>query len=267
MATTTLVFALMGLPVGHGLGTEILVNVFHTDPSLAAIRSVDEAVVIGAALSLSSSAFVLQLMNESGELATRFGSATLGVLLLQDIAVVPFLVLLPVVVHTDLAAESTAGLLASLGPTAAKTVLGLGALLLGGRFVLRRIFELVAEARSDETFVALCLLTVTGASLCTQRLGFSDTLGAFAAGVLLAETNYRTQVCRVVWRVGGGSVASTTVPSPVPHVRSYTDSPHHAPPRSLPRPSPQPPRPPPAHPPRSRPTFGHSAASCWACSL
>ena len=51
----------------------------------------------------------------------------------------------------------------------------------------------VAEARSDETFVALCLLTVTGASLLTQKLGFSDTMGAFVAGVLLAETNYSTQ--------------------------------------------------------------------------
>lgn len=51
----------------------------------------------------------------------------------------------------------------------------------------------MAEARSDETFVALCLLTVTGASLLTQKLGFSDTMGAFVAGVLLAETNYSTQ--------------------------------------------------------------------------
>ena len=91
---------------------------------------------------------------------------------------------------------STMALLTSLGPTALKTLGGLGLLLLGGRFVLRRIFEIVAQARSDETFVALCLLTVTGASLCTQRLGFSDTLGAFCAGVLLAETNYRTQVVR-----------------------------------------------------------------------
>jgi CPA2 family monovalent cation:H+ antiporter-2 len=60
------------------------------------IRSVDEAIVIGAALSLSSSAFVLQLLAEKGELPTRFGSATLGILLLQDIAVVPLLVILPV---------------------------------------------------------------------------------------------------------------------------------------------------------------------------
>ncbi len=56
---------------------------------------------------------------------------------------------------------------------------------------------MVAASRSDETFVALCLLTVTGASLLTQRLGFSDTMGAFAAGVLLSETNFRSQVrCR-----------------------------------------------------------------------
>jgi Kef-type K+ transport system membrane component KefB/voltage-gated potassium channel Kch len=195
MGVTTLIFACMGLPIGEGLGTEILVRGFHADRALVSIRTLDEAVVIGAALSLSSSAFVLQLLNESGQMATRAGSATLGILLLQDIAVVPFLVLLPILETTKLAGgESTVTLLASLAPTAAKTVLGLGVLLLGGRFLLRRVFELVAEARSDETFVALCLLSVTGASLATQRLGFSDTLGAFSAGVLLAETNYRTQV-------------------------------------------------------------------------
>lgn len=74
-----------------------------------------------------------------------------------------------------------------------QTVLGLGVLLLGGRTVLRRIFAMVANARSDETFVALCLLTVVGASLMTQALGLSETMGSFVAGVLLAETNYRTQ--------------------------------------------------------------------------
>ena len=77
-------------------------------------------------------------------------------------------------------------LLQQLGPTALKTLGGLGVVLLGGRIFMRRIFELVAEARSEETFIALCLLTVTGASLLTQRMGFSDTLGAFVAGVLLS---------------------------------------------------------------------------------
>ena len=61
---------------------------------------------------------------------------------------------------------------------------------------------MVAESRSDETFVALCLLTVTGASLLTQRMGFSDTMGAFVAGVLLSETNYRSQV--LDWGLIGG---------------------------------------------------------------
>ena len=77
-----------------------------------------------------------------------------------------------------------------------QTVAGLGVLLLGGRTVLRRIFAMVANSRSDETFVALCLLTVVGASLMTQALGLSETMGSFVAGVLLAETNYRTQARR-----------------------------------------------------------------------
>jgi Kef-type K+ transport system membrane component KefB len=76
---------------------QFLENVLHAPPALAELRTVDEAVVIGAALSLSSSAFVLQLLRERGELDTRFGQATLGILLLQDIATVPFLVLLPLV--------------------------------------------------------------------------------------------------------------------------------------------------------------------------
>lgn len=83
MGLTTAAFTLFALPVGNGIGTQILVKVFHASPKLAAIRTVDEAIVIGAALSLSSSAFVLQIMAEKGELATKFGSATLGILLLQ----------------------------------------------------------------------------------------------------------------------------------------------------------------------------------------
>ncbi|PKA50887.1 K(+) efflux antiporter 3, chloroplastic [Apostasia shenzhenica] len=75
-----------------------------------------------------------------------------------------------------------------------KALGGLGLLSLGGKYLLRRIFEVVAESRSSEAFVALCLLTVSGTSLLTQALGFSDTLGAFLAGALLAETNFRTQI-------------------------------------------------------------------------
>ena len=192
MVASTALFTAFELPVGNAVGTQLLTTLLHASPELVNIRSLDEAIVIGAGLSLSSSAFVLQLLAERGELATPYGRATLGVLLLQDIAVVPLLVVLPLYEAT--AVGDTAQLFDQLGPTAVKAFLGLGALLLGGRVVLRRAFELVAQARSTEAFVALCLLTVTGTGLLTQRLGFSDTLGAFLAGVLLAETNYRSQV-------------------------------------------------------------------------
>ncbi|KAB2634835.1 K(+) efflux antiporter 3 [Pyrus ussuriensis x Pyrus communis] len=188
---STLAFTAFELPPNGAVGTQILTFLFNSRPDLVNIRSIDEAVVIGAALSLSSSAFVLQLLAEKGELPTRFGSATLGILLLQDIAVVPLLVILPVLESQNLAEES-------IWPTLLKESLkalgGLGILSLGGKFLLRRVFEFVAEARSSEAFVALCLLTVAGTSLLTQKLGFSDTLGAFLAGALLAETNFRTQI-------------------------------------------------------------------------
>ncbi|XP_031131071.1 K(+) efflux antiporter 3, chloroplastic [Ipomoea triloba] len=188
---STLAFSAFELPPNAAIGTRILEFLFHSRPDLVNIRSVDEAVVIGAALSLSSSAFVLQILAERGELPTRFGSATLGILLLQDIAVVPLLVVLPVLESQNLVQESIWPMLAQ---ESLKALGGLGLLSLSGKYILRRVFEVVAEARSSEAFVALCLLTVAGTSLLTQQLGFSDTLGAFLAGALLAETNFRTQI-------------------------------------------------------------------------
>jgi Kef-type K+ transport system membrane component KefB len=197
MLISTIAFTLFALPLGNGIGTLFLERISDAPDALVTIRSIDEAIVIGASLSLSSSAFVLQLLGERGEMQTRFGSATLGILLLQDIAVVPFLVLLPLIEGGQgvmIPGSSPVSLLTVLGPTVLKTLAGLGVLLLGGRFVLRRIFELVAESKSSESFISLCLLTVIGASQLTSYLGFSDTMGAFIAGVLLSETSYRTQV-------------------------------------------------------------------------
>lgn len=188
---STLAFTAFELPPNGAIGTKILQFLFHSRPDLVNIRSIDEAVVIGAALSLSSSAFVLQLLAEKGELPTRFGSATLGILLLQDIAVVPLLVILPVLETQNLTGES---MMPMLIKESLKALGGLGLLSFGAKYILRRVFEFVAEARSSEAFIALCLLTVAGTSLLTQKLGFSDTLGAFLAGAILAETNFRTQI-------------------------------------------------------------------------
>ncbi|XP_012572450.1 K(+) efflux antiporter 3, chloroplastic isoform X2 [Cicer arietinum] len=188
---STLAFTAFELPPNGAVGTKILEFLFHSRSDLVNIRSVDEAVVIGAALSLSSSAFVLQLLAEKGELPTRLGSATLGILLLQDIAVVPLLVILPVLESQNMTEGSIWPMLAQ---ESLKALGGLGLLSFGAKYILRRVFEVVADTRSSEAFVALCLLTIAGTSLLTQKLGFSDTLGAFLAGAILAETNFRTQI-------------------------------------------------------------------------
>ncbi|CAN0411480.1 unnamed protein product, partial [Ectocarpus sp. 8 AP-2014] len=169
-------------------GVDVLEVIFHSPADLVSIRRVDEAVVIGAALSLSSSAF------EKGQKAERFGRAVLGILLLQDIAVVPLLVLLPIIETQGGTDTALSEQLLLVALTVAKGVGGLGGILVAGRFLLRPLFDVVAGARSSETFVALCLLVALGMGQLTEAIGLSTTLGAFAAGTLLAETNYRTQV-------------------------------------------------------------------------
>jgi monovalent cation:proton antiporter-2 (CPA2) family protein len=189
VALSTLAFSIFPF-VG---GVTFLTTLFNSPLDLVNISRWDEAIVVGAALSLSSSAFVLKILQEKGALRQRRGQATLGVLLLQDIAVVPLLVLLPII--EDSSVDGGVGsTLTVLGLTALKAVGGLGAIIAVGRLLLRRVFEVVAGARSSETFVGLCLLVALGTGELTDAIGLSSTLGAFAAGTLLAETNYRTQI-------------------------------------------------------------------------
>lgn len=150
--------------------------------------SANAAVVLGGGLALSSSAFVIQLLSEKGELATRFGRASFGILLLQDLAVVPLLVVTP------LLAGSGAQLGAALRLAAIKSASALVILFAMGRYVLQYLYKVVASAKDKTAFLAITLLTVLSLSAFTQALGLSDTLGAFLAGVLLAETKYRYQI-------------------------------------------------------------------------
>ena len=117
----------------------------------------------------------------------------------------PFLVLLPFVETNDLGGQSTMSLVYQLGPTALKTLGSLAALLIVGRLVMRRLFELVAESRSDETFISLCLLTVTGAGLLTQKLGLSDTLGVHhpcnACFAILMHFQRHCEKCFATWQL------------------------------------------------------------------
>lgn len=145
-------------------------------------------VVLGGGLALSSSAFVLQLLKDKDQLATRFGKAAFGVLLFQDLAVVPLLVVTPIL------AGGGRGLAGAVFNAVVKAGLALGSIAAAGRFVVNPLFRTVAQAQSQEAFLGVILLTVLSMSFMTEGLGLSNTLGAFLAGVLLSETKYRYQI-------------------------------------------------------------------------
>jgi monovalent cation:H+ antiporter-2, CPA2 family len=145
-------------------------------------------VVLGGGIALSSSAFVLQLLKDTNQLSTRYGQASFGVLLLQDLAVVPLLVVTPIL------AGGGAGLGAALGSAGLKFCMAVAAVAAAGRFLLKPFYNTVSEAKSKESFLGLVLLTVLSMSFLTEGLGLSNTLGAFLAGVLLSETKYNHKV-------------------------------------------------------------------------
>jgi K+:H+ antiporter len=147
------------------------------------------ASVLGGALALSSTAIVLPSLAERRRLNSAAGRASFAVLLFQDLAVAPLLFLV---------AMLGAGEGVALGPSLiyalAPAVMALAALVGLGRLILRPLFHLVATTRSAELFVAVCLLVVIGTGIITAASGLSMALGAFIAGLLLAETEYRRQV-------------------------------------------------------------------------
>jgi CPA2 family monovalent cation:H+ antiporter-2 len=147
------------------------------------------SLVVGGALAFSSTAAALQLLAERGELSSRLGRVALAILLFQDLAVVPLLALLPL-----LAPVAGGGMAAALALALGKGVAAIVVIVLLGRLVLRPLYRLSATTRIRETFAATNLLVVLGLGYATEAAGMSLALGAFLAGLLLAETEYRHQV-------------------------------------------------------------------------
>jgi monovalent cation:H+ antiporter-2, CPA2 family len=147
------------------------------------------AAVIGLALAMSSTAIVLQVLAEEKRLGTPAGRASFAILLFQDIAVVPVLFAL-----AALDPASGAGSLAGLGRAVGHAVLAVAGIAALGRLVLRPLFRSVARTKSEESFVAVCLLVVIATALATAEAGLSMALGALIGGLLLAGTEYRRQV-------------------------------------------------------------------------
>jgi CPA2 family monovalent cation:H+ antiporter-2 len=151
------------------------------------------AVIFGAALSLSSTAIAIPVLAERRRLTTGAGRTAFSILLFQDLMVAPLLFTVSILgsSHPHGTAEP---LLTEVLWTIAPALLALASLLLLGRLVLRPLFHLVAAARSTELFVAACLFVIVGTSVATAAAGLSLALGAFIAGLLLAETEFRREI-------------------------------------------------------------------------
>ncbi len=146
------------------------------------------AIIVGAALALSSTAIVLKILNESRQIKTSFGSNSLGILIFQDIAVIPILLMITIFTSQD---KSLSQLLIE---TALNALIVLGVLVLFGKYVLSRLFKIVSDANSKEIYMGMILFTVVGASYTAHHFGFSYSLGGFIAGMMIADTIYKYQV-------------------------------------------------------------------------
>lgn len=146
------------------------------------------AFAVGGALAMSSTAIISKLLTERLELESEHGRRIMSVLLFQDLALVPLLILVPALAHPP------ENLMATLAWAALKAVLVLVLLLFIGQRLIRGWFHIVVKQRSQELFMLNLLLITLGAAWITERAGLSLALGAFIAGMLISETEYKHQV-------------------------------------------------------------------------
>ncbi|GAB3542419.1 cation:proton antiporter [Noviherbaspirillum agri] len=152
-------------------------------------NTLEAAAILGCVLALSSTAVVMQLMTERHMLGTPLGQAGFSILMLQDLAVVPILIMMGV-----LAKGGDDGLVMLAGGTLLKSVVAIVLIYLLGRRVIRPLFHSFAQQRQPDVFMALTLLSTLGIASLTEMAGLSMALGAFLAGLLLAETEFKHEV-------------------------------------------------------------------------
>lgn len=147
------------------------------------------ALVVGSALSMSSTAIIMQILTERGAVGSRLGRSALAILLFQDVAVVPVLLMTQ-------AFGNPGGqpVLLDLALAAIKAAVAIAVILVLGRLFLRRLFRMVIATGIRELFLAAVLVTAIGTAVLTEAIGLSLVLGAFLAGLLVSETEYRHQI-------------------------------------------------------------------------
>ncbi|MEY4294419.1 MAG: glutathione-regulated potassium-efflux system protein KefC [Pseudomonadota bacterium] len=150
------------------------------------------ALVAALGLALSSTAIALQVMGERNLLPTSSGQAGFSILLLQDVAAIPILALVPLLGVSSVANEASSGV--DTAYAAIKIIAIIAGIVIGGRLLLRPIFRWIARSKTPEIFTAASLLLVVGIAALMLFVGLSMALGAFLAGVLLAESEYRREL-------------------------------------------------------------------------
>ncbi|MGA7486428.1 MAG: monovalent cation:proton antiporter-2 (CPA2) family protein [Xanthobacteraceae bacterium] len=148
------------------------------------------AVVTGLALAMSATAIALEILEERGQLQQDYGQRAFAILLFQDMAVVPLLAALPLLAQGESSHAGVGDGLRAVGLIAGAIAL----IVVAGKYLLNPFFRLLAQTGSREVMTAAALLVVLGAALLMQQAGMSMALGAFLAGVLLAESNYRHEL-------------------------------------------------------------------------
>ena len=178
------VFELGALQIGltGALFYLIGTTLFHLPPT--------QAFILASALALSSTAIVIKQLAEQGELQSRHGRSALGILIFQDLMAIPLLIIVPTLAQPSADVDLTTTLIESLAKGIGVAVI----LLLAGRFLLRPLFHEIAKSRCEELFTLGVLSVALAAAALADSAGISMTLGAFIAGMMLGETEYRHQI-------------------------------------------------------------------------
>ncbi|WP_233709911.1 MULTISPECIES: cation:proton antiporter domain-containing protein [unclassified Helicobacter] len=146
------------------------------------------SLIIGMSFSLSSTAIVLKYFNENKQLSSTYGKSVVGILILQDIAVIPILIILALISDKNL------GLWSLLLKTFVSGAIALTVLILPGRRIASKFLKLAAKSKIDEIFMATVLFIVLGSAFLSQAFGFSMSLGAFVAGMLVSKSRFKYRV-------------------------------------------------------------------------
>jgi len=182
MAMRHLVLAVGSLQVGISLLIFMIASMFFG-------LSFESAFVVGGILALSSTAIVIRQLSETGAMKRKSGQISVAILLFQDVAVVPLLIIVPM-----LALDSDTSMMWALSVAIFKGVVVVTLLLFIGKWLLPKVFNIIAQVRTDELFVLTTLLVTLLASAITQWFGLSMALGAFLAGMMLSESEYKHQL-------------------------------------------------------------------------